>query len=368
MKHKITEWEDFTGRFKAVQSVDVRARVTGYLLEKKFKDGQTVEKGDVLYVIDQRPFQYEVQRTQAQYEAAKRSYERADRLRDRQVVSEEEYDRRLQEMQSAEAALDVAKLNLGFTEVKAPISGKTSSDFINIGNLVRENETILTRIVSVDPIHFVFEASQGSLLKYTRLDREGKRPSSDRAPNPIFVKLLDETSYSHPGRMDFVDNVVDTGTGTIRGRALVENRKGLIYPGLFGRARVIGRSNFEAVMLPEKAINTDQDRKFVYIVNAENEVERRYIMPGSMLDNGFVVISDGLKGDERVVINGIQRIRAPKQKVTPVETPLEWTDLKDMPDPSKIPDLDTIRGNQNVEQNPPPSASNNDKRAEGAKQ
>ena len=196
LKHKITEWEDFTGRFKAVQSVDVRARVTGYLLEKKFKDGQTVEKGDVLYVIDQRPFQYEVQRTQAQYEAAKRSYERADRLRDRQVVSEEEYDRRLQEMQSAEAALDVAKLNLGFTEVKAPISGKTSSDFINIGNLVRENETILTRIVSVDPIHFVFEASQGSLLKYTRLDREGKRPSSDRAPNPIFVKLLDETSYS----------------------------------------------------------------------------------------------------------------------------------------------------------------------------
>ena len=368
LKHKITEWEDFTGRFKAVQSVDVRARVTGYLLEKKFKDGQTVEKGDVLYVIDQRPFQYEVQRTQAQYEAAKRSYERADRLRDRQVVSEEEYDRRLQEMQSAEAALDVAKLNLGFTEVKAPISGKTSSDFINIGNLVRENETILTRIVSVDPIHFVCEASQGSLLKYTRLDREGKRPSSDRAPNPIFVKLLDETSYSHPGRMDFVDNVVDTGTGTIRGRALVENRKGLIYPGLFGRARVIGRSNFEAVMLPEKAINTDQDRKFVYIVNAENEVERRYIMPGSMLDNGFVVISDGLKGDERVVINGIQRIRAPKQKVTPVETPLEWTDLKDMPDPSKIPDLDTIRGNQNVEQNPPPSASNNDKRAEGAKQ
>ena len=229
LKHRITEWEDFTGRFEAVQSVEVRARVTGYLVEKKFRDGQTVAKGDVLYVIDQRPFQYEVHRTQAQYDSAKRSYDRADRLRNNQVLSEEEYDRRLQEMQSAEAALDVAKLNLGFTEVKAPIGGKTSSDFINIGNLVRENETILTRIVSVDPIHFVFEASQGSLLKYTRLDRAGERPSSDRAPNPIVVKLLDEKSYTHVGRMDFVDNVVDTGTGTIRGRALVENKNGLIY-------------------------------------------------------------------------------------------------------------------------------------------
>lgn len=368
VKHTITEWEDFTGRFQAVQSVEVRARVTGYLLEKKFKDGQTVAKGDVLYVIDQRPFQYEVKRTQAQYDAAKRSYERADNLRDRKVVSEEEYDRRLQEMQSAEAALDVAKLNLGFTEVKAPISGKTSSDFINIGNLVRENETILTRIVSVDPIHFVFEGSQGSLLKFTRLDRAGQRPSSDRAPNPIVVKLADEKAFTHTGRMDFVDNVVDTGTGTIRARALVENRKGLIYPGLFGRARLIGRSNYEAILLPEKAINTDQDRKYVYVVNAENEAERRYIMPGSMLETGLVIIEDGLKGDEQVVINGIQRIRVAHQKVTPVKTTLSWIDMNDMPDPGKIPSIEQIRGKEQTQNTEQLAPAIPEKRAEGAGQ
>lgn len=348
LKQKITEWEDFTGRFEAVSRVDVRARVTGYLIEKRFSDGQTVAKNDVLFVIDRRPFEYEVQRTQAQHEAAKRSYERAFRLREREVVSEEEYDRRLQEMRTAQAALNVAELNLGFTEVKAPISGKISNDFIHIGNLVRENETILTRIVSTDPIHFVFDVSQGAHLKFTRLDRAGERPSSDRAPNPIVIRLLDEKNYMHTGRMDFVDNVVDTGTGTIRGRALVENEKGLIFPGLFGRARLIGRSDFEATLLPEKAINTDQDRKFAYVVNGDNQIERRYITPGMMLDNGLVVIDSGLDGSERVVVNGIQRIRSPKQLVRPVETMLAWKDLEGMPASSTIPSLEAMRRNDHT--------------------
>lgn len=342
--HKITEWEDFTGTFEAVRRVDVRARVSGYLIEKKFRDGQVVKKGDVLYVIDPRSFEFEVQRTQAQYDAAKRSYDRAESLRNRQVVSEEEYDRRLQELETAQSALNVAKLNLGFTQVTAPVGGKISNDFIDIGNLVRENETILTRIVSIDPIHFVFEASQSSLLKYMRLDREGQRPSSDRAPNPIVIRLIDEQNYTHRGRMNFVDNIVDAGTGTIRGRALIENKNALIYPGLFGRARLLGRSNFEATLLPEKAINTDQDRKFVYVVNDEDKVKRKYIAPGSMLENGLVIIESGLEGNERVVVSGIQRIRSADQQVKPVETSLEWKQINGMPDPATIPSLAEING------------------------
>lgn len=247
-------------------------------------------------------------------------------------------------MQVAEAALNVAKLNLEFTQIKAPTRGKISNDFVDIGNLVRENETILTRIVTVDPIHFEFEASQASLLKYMRLDRAGERPSSDRAPNPIVIKLLDEADYSHRGRMDFVDNIVDSGTGTIQGRALIENKDGLIYPGLFGRARLMGRSNFEAVLLPEKAINTDQDRKFVYVVNDEGQAQRQYIRPGLLLDNGLVIIDDGLKGHERIVVNGIQRIRSDDQEVTPVETKLAWQELEGMPDPTSIPSLESIKG------------------------
>lgn len=348
LKKEITEWEDFTGRFEAVRRVDVRARVTGYLLEKKFQDGQIVKQGDVLYVIDPRSFEFEVQRTQAQFDAAKRSYERAKSLRERQVVSEEDYDRRLQEMQSAEAALNVAKLNLGFTKVTAPSSGKISNDFTDVGNLVRENDTVLTRIVSVDPIHFVFEASQGSLLKYLRLDRAGQRPSSDRAPNPIVIKLLDEEGYAHKGRMNFVDNIIDPGTGTIRGRALVENKRALIYPGLFGRARLMGRSNFEATLLPEKSINTDQNRKFVYVVNSDNKTERRYVTTGSMLENGLVIIEAGLQGNERVVVNGIQRIRSAEQEVTPVKTDITWTEIQGMPDTTSFPSLAEIQGEGDI--------------------
>lgn len=351
--HKITEWEDFTGRFQAVDRVDIRARVTGYLLEKKFKDGQLVKKGDVLFVIDSRPFQYVLQRTETQYELAKKAYDRASKLTKNQTISEENFDERLQELKNSEAALKEAKLNLEFTEVKAPIDGKISDGFIDIGNLVRENETILTRIVSVDPIHFQFEASQGQLLKYLRLDRAGKRPSSDRAPNPIFVKLMDEKKFSHKGRMDFVDNIVDPGTGTIQGRALIENKDAIIYPGLFGRARLMGRNDFEAILLPEKAINTDQNKKFVYVVGEDDKTDRVYITPGSILENGLVIVEEGLKGNERVVVNGIQRIRAPKQPVKPVETKLEWKELESMPDVNLVPSLQSIQNGRQASADSP---------------
>lgn len=342
VKHLITEWDDFTGRFEALQRVDVRARVTGYLLEQRFRDGQIVHKGDVLFVIDPRPFQYEVDRAKAQYELARKAFVRAQDLRQSRSIAQELYDQRVQELKVSEAAFNEAKLNLEFTQVKAPIDGKISDKFVDIGNLVSANDTLLTRIVSVDPIHFEFEGSQGDFLKYVRLDRAGKRPSSDTSPNPIFIQLLDEETYTHMGRMDFVDNVIDGGTGTIRGRALVQNPDAIIYPGMFGRARLLGSSEYEAILLPERAINTDQNRKFVFAIDVENRAQRIYITPGPILDNGFVIIRKGLEGDERIVIDGVQRIRAPQQAVTPNDAPLSWKPLASMPDVESVPSLEVI--------------------------
>lgn len=318
LKKKIVEWDEYTGRFRAIQEVDVRARVTGYLDSIKFKDGQIVKKGDVLFVIDPRPFQYALSRAQAELELAKKQYERAIKLQKESFISMEVIDQRLQEMQVAETRLKEAQLNLEFTEVKSPINGKISRYFVSVGNLIRMNDTILTRVTSVDPIHFYFEASQNDLLKYIRLDKAGKLPSSDNNPNPIMIKLQDESEYSHHGTMDFVDNVVDGGTGTIQARAIVPNPDAIIYPGFFGRARLTGSGEYEALLLPDKAINTEQTRKFVYVVGDKNKVKRVYVELGPLRDSGYYIIKEGLQGNERVVISGIQRIRTPAQEVKPI--------------------------------------------------
>jgi len=344
LQQHITEWDEFTGRFEALARVDVRARVTGYLVEKRFRDGQFVKQGDVLFVIDPRPFEYDMQRAQSQYTLAKKSFDRAADLRKSQSVAQEVLDERWQQFKAAEASRNEAQLNLEFTQVTAPIDGKISNSFVDTGNLVSANDTVLTRIVTIDPIHFVLEGSQSDLLKYTRLDRAGKRPSSDTSPNPIFIKLLDEDAYLHKGRMDFVDNIVDPGTGTIVARALVENKEGIIYPGFFGRAHLLGTAEYQAILLPEKAVNTDQNKKFVYAVNAQDEAERVYVTPGPVLENGFIVIREGLQGDERVVVNGAQRIRTQQQVVKPVEVALEWTELPDRPDVETVPSLEEIAG------------------------
>jgi RND family efflux transporter MFP subunit len=345
---EITQWDEYTGRFEAIDNVDIRSRVTGYLTEKKFKDGQMVKKGDTLFVIDPRPFEFVVQRAEAEYTLADKEYVRAQSLRNSRAISQEDLDQRLQEKLVAEAALNDAKLNLEFTSVKSPINGKVSDDFVNVGNLVNENQTVLTRVVSANPIHFVFDASQAELLKYLRLDRSGKRQGSDTAPNPIYIKLQDEDTYSHAGRMDFVDNIVDPNTGTINGRAVVENNQQIIYPGLFGRARLIGQKNLETMVLPEGAINSDQDRKFVYVVGDDNTVQRSYVKIGDVLDNGLIIIDSGLEPNQKVVINGLQRIRQPGQPVTPEMVDIEWTPMETMPDYMNMPSLDAIKSEEGI--------------------
>lgn len=331
LKHVLTDWDEFTGRFEAIDDVSVRARVTGYLVKKAFKDGQLVKKGDVLFTIDPRPFQFEFQRIEAQYQLAEKEWMRAQTLRESRAVSQEEADRRFQELQVAKASLHDAKLQLSFTRVTSPIDGKVSDSYVDVGNMVEENATVLTRIVSTNPVHFRFEGSQSDLLKYIRLDRAGKRESSVTAPNPIYIKLMDEDQFYHKGHMHFVDNAIDNATGTIQATAVVNNDNGILYPGLFGRARLLGRNNYEALLLPEKAINTDQDKKYVYIVDQENLAQRRYVQVGNLLDNNLIVISDGLSGDEQVVVGGIQRIRFTQQAVAPKETPIEWKPIQTIP-------------------------------------
>ena len=332
IKKTVTEWDEYTGRFEALERVDVRARVTGYLIEERFNDGQIVEKGEILFVIDPREFQATLDAAKAELDSASARLRRTEieyarnlRIFKKGAGAESDVENWRSERdiaraaeKSARARVERAQLDLNFTEVKAPISGRVSRRMVDPGNLVRANETVLTRIVSVDPIHFYFEASQRDLLKYIRLDRAGKRPASYSHPNRIYLKLPDEDDFNHEGQMDFVDNVVDAGTGTVQGRALVPNPEAIIYPGLFGRARLVGSGEYEAIMVPEKAVNTDQSRKFVYIVDAGNKVQRAYIELGPVQEDRLYIVRSGLKGDERVVISGIQRIRQPNQSVTPV--------------------------------------------------
>ncbi len=312
----VTEWDEYTGRFQAVERVEIRARVTGYLDSIEFDDGQIVQQGDLLFVIDQRPFSIARDRAQAQYTLAQKEFERAEELIGRNVIPQEEYDRRQQEQAVARATLNQARLDMEFTEVRAPVTGRISTERVDVGNLVIGNETLLTVIVSLDPIHFIFDASERELLRYTRLDRSGQRPGSQDNPNPIFVKLFDEEDYVHEGQMDFVDNEVDLGTGTIRGRAILPNPDRVIYPGQTGRARLVGSGEYDAILVPDEAIGTDQSRKFVLVVGEDNTVQMRFVTLGPLRDNGLRIIRDGLSEDDRIIINGLQRAR-PGSPVTP---------------------------------------------------
>lgn len=344
LSHKLTDWDEFTGRFEAINDVSLRARVTGYLVEKKFKDGQMVSKGDLLFVIDQRPFEYQLQRMQAEYALAKKEWARANSLRQTRAIAQEEVDRRYQELQIAKASLNDAKLQLTFTEIRSPIDGKISDSYVDIGNLVEENGTLLTRIVSTNPMHFRFEGSQNDLLKYLRLDKAGQRPSSVTTPNPIYIKLIDEDKFYHQGKMHFVDNAVDESTGTIQATASVNNDAGLIYPGLFGRARLLGKSNYDALLVPESAINTDQDKKYVYVVDDADKIQRRYIQVGTLLDNNFIVVANGLEQKDHVVVNGIQRIRQSNQQVIPNMTELTWTPIETLVISPEAPTANADKG------------------------
>jgi len=335
---RLTEWDEYTGRFEATDTVDVRARVDGYLDSIHFRDGGLVNRGDLLFVIDPRPYEAilegaraDVVRAQTRLELAQTDFTRGEALFAIKGISQEEQDRRTQTRKEAEAALIVARaaeraaaLNVEFTRVRAPIAGRISRKFVSIGNVIsggQAGSTLLTTIVAVDPIQFLFDASESDYLKYSRLNASGERQSSREVANPVRIRLLDEPSFTHVGKMDFVDNSLDPATGTIRGRALVPNPGGFLTPGQFGRLQLLGSGEFDALLVPDSAILSDQSRRFVWALGKDDIPEQRVVEPGN-LERGLRIIRAGLQRDDRIVINGMQRVR-PGARVTPTNGQIE---------------------------------------------
>jgi RND family efflux transporter MFP subunit len=330
----VTDWDEFTGRFNAVEQVEVRARVTGFVRSVDFKDGAIVKAGDLLYTIDPRQYEAAAEQAQGQLDDAKakvdlaqKELERATTLIKTQAISENIVDQRHQALAGAEAAklqadgvLKQAQLNVEFTRVVAPITGRVSRHLVSVGNLVQGSEsgaTLLTSIVSLDPIHVYFDVDERIYQRNSRLWFEGKRPSSRDTPNPVQITLTGETKPSHDGKMDFLDNRFDVGTGTLRERAIVDNHDLSILPGQFARVRVIASAPYAALLIPAAAVASDQSRKIVFVVNADNVVEARAVTLGP-LDDGLQVVKEGLKADDRVIVDGLQRARI-GAKVAPQE-------------------------------------------------
>lgn len=326
VQRNVTEWDDYTGRFQAIETVEIRARVNGYLQSVNFTDGQIVKKGDLLFVIDPRPYesaaaaaQGALNQAQARLGLANRELQRYRDLAQTQSGSVQNFDRATQEQRSAtgaveaaEAALRRARLDLEFTQVRAPLTGRAGRHLVSVGNLIGGGDassTLLTTIVSLDPIHFYFEADQNAYLRYTRLAQSGARPSSRDVANPVRLSLADEAGFGHEGRMDFVDNQIDPGTGTIRGRAIFDNSSLVFTPGMFARLRLLGAPTQGALLLPDEAIGTDQARRFVYVLDAENVARLHEVRLGPMID-GLRVIRDGVSAGDRVIVAGLQRVRA----------------------------------------------------------
>jgi RND family efflux transporter MFP subunit len=332
---RLTEWDEYTGRFEPVQQVEIRARVSGYLQEVNFQDGQIVEAGQVLFVIDPRPYETTVDQARAQIGQAEAQLRLAeiDQARTAQLVSTSAaaratLDQRNAELQGARAALASvraqlrgAELNLGFTRVMAPFKGRISDRRVDAGNLGNE-QTLLTTIVQLDPVYLLFDMSEADFLAYQRAVAEGRLPSTRNRETIVDAHLVDEEGWPHRGTMNFVDNVVDRGSGTIRGRAVFPNPNGLITPGQFGRVRIPGSPEYDALLVPDAAIVTDQSRKMVLTVDGEGVVRPKIVRPGPNQPGGLRIVREGLAPEDRVVINGLIRAR-PGARVTPKDGAIE---------------------------------------------
>jgi len=317
----IVEWDDFSGRIQAVNTVQLQPRITGYLDDVHFEEGAVVAEGDLLFTIDDREYRAtvasqraDVARAKTRVDLAEQDLARSEKLVSARAVSIEELEQRRGEVEqaqadlrAAEAALDVALLNLEFTRVTSPIDGRVGAALVRPGNLVTPNGSVLTTVVSIDPIHVVFEGDENIYLKYQAKALTGERPSSRDVRNPVRVGLAGSQDFPFHGEMDFVDNSIDPATGTIQGRALIPNPDGFLIPGLFARVRLLGSGEYEAVLIHEAAVMTDQDRKFVYVVTDDNVALRRDIVLGREVE-GLRVVEEGLSAGERIVVNGVRKI------------------------------------------------------------
>ncbi|MFI8572581.1 MULTISPECIES: efflux RND transporter periplasmic adaptor subunit [Stenotrophomonas] len=327
---QVSQWDDFSGRVEAVESVELRPRVSGYIDKVNYVEGQEVKKGDVLFTIDARSYRAELDRATAelnrartQAQVSRSEADRARRLSDQQAISTETWEQRravseqaLAQVQAAQAAVDAARLNMEFTQVRAPINGRAGRAMVTAGNLVTagDSASVLTTLVSLDKVHVYFDADEGTFLRYAQMARKGERPSERDSELPVKVGLSGENGFPHEGKVDFLDNQVTRSTGTIRVRALLDNADRAFTPGLFARVQLLGSGQFQAMLIDEKAVLTDQDRKFVYVVDKDNKAQRRDIELGRNAD-GLRIVEQGLKAGDRVIIDGVQKVFMPGMPV-----------------------------------------------------
>ena len=342
----VSESDEYVGRFAAVDYVEVRARVSGYLEKVQFADGQMVKAGDALLTIDRRPFQAAldqaaaaVLQANANLAFADADLRRGEGLQRGTVISQQTLDQRTQAKRVAEASVVAqeaakrqAELDLNFTELSAPISGRIGESLVTVGNLVTGGTTgtttLLATIASVDPIRFEFTMDEASYLRYLRAVSDAQAATANRGFKlPAKVKLIDEKEFSRNGQIDFVDNVIDRATGTIRGRAVFDNPDGKLTPGMFGRVQIAVSAPAEALLVPDTAIGTEQVRKFVYAVGSDNVAKPKYVTLGPVVD-GLRVVTTGLDANDVVIVNGLMRVR-PGVKVTPQQTSAEAETGKD---------------------------------------
>jgi RND family efflux transporter MFP subunit len=333
IQRELVERDEFTGQFAAKEYVEIRARVSGYLTEIHFEDGQIVKEGDLLFVIDPRPYEAtlaaaraQLAQANAQVDLATQQLNRSAELRKKDFEPASNYDQRVSDLkvataatESAKAAIRSAELNVGFTRITAPLTGRISNHQVSVGNLVSGSDSAttpaLTTIVSLDPIYFYFDMSEGDYLTYQRATAAGKLDEA-RDSSPVYVRLTDETEWPRRGLLNFIDNQVDRGAGTIRARATFANSDFFVTPGQFGRIRIAASERYNAILIPDGAVVTDQSRKVVMTVKDDGTVEPKVVRPGPMTDDGLRIIRSGLAPTDRVIINGLVRAR-PGGKVTP---------------------------------------------------
>ncbi len=348
LKRQVVDWDDYVGRFEAVQDVEVRPRISGTVDSVNFREGVEISKGQVLFTIDPRPYRAaaeqaraDLAKAQALVTNARTELARAQKLVDAQAISREEFETKEANLRSAVAAagaaranLEAKSLDLSFTTVRAPISGRVSDKRVSIGTFVAAGQTVLTRVVTVNPIRFAFEGAETFYLKYVRQAQAGERQSSRYAPNPVDIKLADETSYRWHGLMKFVDNAIDRNSGTIRAFAELDNPTGFLVPGMFGRARLLGSGTYSALLVPDEAIVTDQTRRFVYVIGRDGKTVQRNVETGPLVE-GLRVIKTGIAPSEKVVLDGLARLQ-PGMDVDAKVIPLKPRAAADSPASSAI--------------------------------
>jgi len=331
LARRVTQWDEYSGRFEALAQVEVRARVSGFIDKVHFRDGQMIKVGDLLFTIDPRPYQLaaesaraEVARAKAQVDLTDTQVDRGQALIRSRTITDQDFDQRKAnaniaraQLQAAEAQLKVAELNLEWTEVRAPLAGRISDRKVDAGNLIAGGQTgatLLATIVSIDPIRFVFDISEADYLRYNRLLRSGTRTSE--TANPVRIRLADETEWKRTGETDFVDNAMNPRSGTMRGRAIVDNTDSMLTPGLFGRLQLFG-GDYDALLIPDAAVVSDQARKIVLVVGQDGTVAAKPVTLGPLVD-GLRVVREGLDAKDRVVLDGLANpMVRPGAKVVP---------------------------------------------------